>query len=319
MSRKVIITCAVTGAIHTPSMSPYLPITAEQISNAAVEAVEAGAAIVHLHARDPDTGRPDQSPERFKPILETIGARCDAVLNITTGGSPSMPLEVRLQPALAFAPELASLNMGSMNFGAFPAAERIKEFKFDWERPHLEGTRSNVFRNTFEDIEFILRSCGDKGTRFEYECYDVGHLYTLAHFLDRKLATPPLFVQTVLGVLGGIGSHPEDVLNMRRTADRLFGSDYEWSVLGVGRAQLPTAAIAIASGGNVRVGLEDSLWIKPGQMAESSTQQVAAARSIIEALGLEVATPEDARRMLALKGPGISAPQELVRNRIAGA
>ena len=300
MVRKVIVTCAVTGAIHTPSMSPYLPITEQEIADAAVEATEAGAAVIHLHARDPVNGRPDQSPKRFAPILRNISERCDAVLNITTGGSPSMTLDERLMPAITYAPELASLNMGSMNFGAFQGVDRIPSFKHSWERPHLEGTRSGVFRNTFADIEGILRRCGDQGTRFEYECYDVGHLYTLAHFLDRQLAKPPLFVQTIFGVLGGIGNHPEDVANMRRTADRLFGKDFVWSVLGVGRSQLPIAAIAIAGGGNLRVGLEDSLWLRPGQMAQSSAQQVAAACMVIDALGLEVATPEQARAMLAL-------------------
>ncbi|WP_296445997.1 3-keto-5-aminohexanoate cleavage protein [Rhodoferax sp. UBA5149] len=313
MVRKVIVTCAVTGAIHTPSMSPYLPITEKEIADAAVEAAQAGASIIHLHARDPKTGRPDQSPERFAPILSSISERSDAVLNITTGGSPSMTLDERLQPALIYAPEVASLNMGSMNFGAFQGVERIQNYKHDWERAHLEGTRSGVFRNTFSDIEGILRRCGDQGTRFEYECYDVGHLYTLAHFLDRQLAKPPLFIQTIFGVLGGIGNHPEDVINMRRTADRLFGNDYVWSVLGVGRAQLPIASMAIAAGGNLRVGLEDSLWLRPGQMAKSSAEQVIAACTVIGALGLEVASPTQAREMLGLNSQNRITPSRVAQ------
>jgi uncharacterized protein (DUF849 family) len=301
-SRKVIITCAVTGAIHTPSMSPYLPVTPEEIADAAVAAAEAGAAIVHLHARDPKTGQPDQRPEAFTPFLGVIKQRSNCVINITTGGAPTMLVEERVKPAATFKPEVASLNMGTMNFGLFPMLNRFKEFKHDWERPYLEGSRDRIFRNTFADIEYILTTCAQNGTRFEVECYDIGHLYTLAHFVDRGLIQPPLFVQSVFGILGGIGGHPEDVMQMKRTADRLFGDQYRWSVLGAGRNQMQIAAMAAAMGGNVRVGLEDSLWIGPGRLAESNAQQVRLARQIIEGLGLGVASSDEAREILALKG-----------------
>ncbi len=301
-ARKVIITCAVTGAIHTPSMSPHLPVTPEEIADAAVGAAEAGAAIVHLHARDPATGRPDQTPEAFARFLPVIRQRSGCVVNLTTGGAPWMTVEERVRPAAAFAPEVASLNMGSMNFGLFPMLGRFKEFKHDWERPALEASRDLVFRNTYKDIEYVLQTCAGNGTRFEFECYDTAHLYNLAHFLDRKLVTPPLFVQTVFGILGGIGTHPEDVTHMKRTADRLFGDQYRWSVLGAGRAQMPVAAMAAAMGGNVRVGLEDSLWDGPGRLAASNAAQVRRVRAILEGLGLEVASPAEARTMLALKG-----------------
>src|SRR5690242_10173283 len=300
--RKVIITCAVTGAIHTPSMSPHLPVTASEIADAAIGAAEAGAAIVHLHARDPKTGKPDQTPEAFEPFLKIIKQRSNAVVNLTSGGAPWMKIEERIQPSIRFKPEVASLNMGSMNFGLFPMLQRFKEFKFDWERPYLAGSDDRIFRNTFKDIRFILETCAANGTRFEIECYDIGHLYTLRHFADRGLVKPPFFIQSVFGILGGIGPHPEDVAHMRRTADRLFGSDYVWSVLGAGRNQLPIAAQSVALGGNVRVGLEDSLWIGPGKLAESNAQQVRAARQVIEGLGLEVATPREARAILKLKG-----------------
>jgi uncharacterized protein (DUF849 family) len=301
-NRKVIITCAVTGAIHTPSMSPYLPITAEEITEAAIGAADAGAAIVHLHARDPKNGKPDQSPAAFAPFLSVIKQRSDVVINITTGGAPTMLAEERVSPAAQFAPEVASLNMGTMNFGLYPMLNRFKEFKHDWERPYLEGSKDRIFRNTFADIEYILSTCAENGTRFEIECYDIGHLYTLAHFAERGLIKPPFFVQSVFGILGGIGGHPEDVAHMKRTADRLFGTDYSWSVLGAGRNQLQVAAMAVAMGGNVRVGLEDSLWIGPGQLAKSNADQVRAARQIIEGLGCEIATPAEAREMLHLKG-----------------
>ncbi len=300
--KKVIITCAVTGAIHTPSMSPYLPVTPDEIAEAAIGAAEAGAAIIHLHARNPATGKPDQSPEAFAAFLPRIKQATAAVVNLTSGGAPNMLIRERIQPSLTFKPEVASLNMGSMNFGLFPMLERFKTFKHDWERQHLENSRDLIFRNTFADIEYALHALGESGTRFEFECYDVGHLYNLAHFLDRKLVTPPLFVQTVFGILGGIGPHPEDVAHMRRTADRLFGAQYRWSVLGAGRNQLPIAAMGAAMGANVRVGLEDSLWIGPGQLAKSNAEQVKRARQIIEGLGLEVATPAEARAILALKG-----------------
>ena len=301
-SRKVIITCAVTGAIHTPSMSPHLPVTPEEIADAAIGAAAAGAAIVHLHARDPVNGRPDQTPEAFAPFLRVIKQRSDCVINLTTGGAPYMTIEERVRPAATFKPEVASLNMGSMNFGLYPMLERFKEFKHDWERPYLEGSVDRIFKNTFKDIAFILETCNANGTRFEIECYDIGHLYTLRHFADRGIVKPPFFIQSVFGILGGIGPHPEDVAHMRRTADRLFGDQYLWSVLGAGRNQLPIAAQSVALGGNVRVGLEDSLWIGPGELAKSNAQQVRAARQVIEGLGYEVATPDEARAMLKLKG-----------------
>jgi uncharacterized protein (DUF849 family) len=299
---KIIITCAVTGAMHTPSMSPYLPVTPDEIAEAAIGAAEAGAAIVHLHARDPETGRPDQSPEAFQRFLPRIKQAADVILNITTGGSPYMRVAERVKPAATFQPELASLNMGSMNFGLFRMLERHKDFRFEWEAPMLEGTRDLVFRNTFKDVEYVLATCYGNGTRFEFECYDTGHLYNLSHFLDRGLVKPPLFVQSVFGILGGIGTHAEDVLHMKRTADRLFGGLYRWSVLGAGAAQMRIAAIAAAMGGNVRVGLEDSLWAGPGRLATSNAEQVGMVRQIVEGLGLSVATPAEAREMLGLKG-----------------
>jgi uncharacterized protein (DUF849 family) len=299
---KVIITCAVTGAIHTPSMSPHLPVTPEEIAEAAVGAAEAGAAIVHLHARDPVTGKPDQTPEAFGRFLPRIKQATNAVVNLTTGGAPYMTVAERVKPAQTFKPEVASLNMGSMNFGLFPMLNRFKDFKFDWEAQALENSRDLVFRNTFKDIEFVLRTLGDAGTRFEFECYDISHLYNLSHFLERGLVRPPLFVQSVFGILGGIGPHPEDVLHMKRTADRLFGNQYKWSVLGAGKNQLAIAAQAAAMGGNVRVGLEDSLWAGKGKLAQSNAEQVRLARRIIEGLGRTVATPDEAREILQLKG-----------------
>jgi uncharacterized protein (DUF849 family) len=300
--RKVIITCAPTGAIHTPSMSPYLPVTPQEIGDAALAAAKEGAAILHLHARDPDDGRPTQDPAVFQQFLPRIKAETDAVINITSGGSPHMTVEERLKPAHHFKPEVASLNMGSMNFGLYPMLDRFKEFKHDWERQHLANSRDLIFKNTFKDIEYILTSCGANGTRFEYECYDISHLYNLAHFVDRGLAKPPFFVQSVFGLLGGIGPHPEDLMHMRRTADRLFGSDYVWSILGAGRNQIPLATLGVAQGSNVRVGLEDSLWIEAGKLAESSAAQVAKIRQVIEGLSLDIATPDEARAMLGLKG-----------------
>ena len=299
---KVIISCAVTGAIHTPSMSPYLPITAEEIADASVAAAEAGAAIIHLHARDPVTGKPDQRPEAFVPFLKAIKQRCDAVVNLTTGGSPYMTVHERMQPAKVLKPEVASMNMGTMNFGLFPMLQRFKEFKFDWERPYLEGSKDLIFRNTYGDLETVLTELSANETRYEFECYDTSHLYNLAHFVERGLVKAPFFVQTVFGILGGIGSHPDDVMHMKRTADRLFGDDYRWSVLGAGRSQMPIAAMAAAMGGNVRVGLEDSLWIGRGKLAQSNAEQVRQVRGILEGLGLEVATPAEARAILQLKG-----------------
>jgi uncharacterized protein (DUF849 family) len=301
-TNKVIITCAVTGSIHTPSMSPHLPVTAEEIAEAAIGAASAGAAIVHLHARNPNDGRPDQTPEAFGPFLREIKRRCNVVLNLTTGGSPFMTVRERVTPAATWKPEVASLNMGSMNFGLFPMLRRFKQFRFDWEPKMLESTRDLVFRNSFADIEYALRTLNETGARYEFECYDTSHLYNLRHFLDEGLVKPPLFIQTVFGILGGIGPHPDDVSHMKRTADRLFGTDYRWSVLGAGRSQMPIAAMGAAMGGNVRVGLEDSLWIGPGRLAESNAQQVIQARKIIEGLSLEIATPDEAREILQLKG-----------------
>ena len=301
-SRKVIITCAVTGAIHTPTMSPYLPITPEEIAAGALGAARAGAAIVHLHARMPNDGRPTQDPDMFRRFLPQIKAESDVVINLTTGGAPTMLVEERLQPALQLKPEVASLNMGSMNFGLWEMVPRYKDWKHDWELPYLEGSYDRIFRNTFKDIAYILESCSNNDTRFEIECYDIGHLYTAAHFLDRGLVKPPLFIQSVFGIRGGIGPHPEDVMHMRRTADRLFGDEYQWSVLGGGRNQMYVATQSAVMGGNVRVGLEDSLWIGPGKLAQSNADQVGKIRRILEELGLAIATPADARRIIKLKG-----------------
>ncbi|MCG2622576.1 3-keto-5-aminohexanoate cleavage protein [Arthrobacter sp. I2-34] len=302
--RKVIITSAVTGAIHTPSMSPHLPVTAEEIADAAIGAAAAGAAVVHMHARDPKDGRPSQDPKHFEPILEKLKANTDAVINITTGGSPHMTVEERMLPVATFKPELASLNMGSMNFGLYPMLDRFAEFEHEWEREGLEKSRDLVFKNTFADIETILTIGNGNGTRFEFECYDISHLNNLAHFHGRGLAKGPLFVQSVFGLLGGIGAHPEDLMHMRRTADRLLGTDYQWSILGAGKNQMPLATIGAAMGSHVRVGLEDSLWIGPGQLAASNAEQVTRIRTILEALNFEVATPDEAREMLDLKGRG---------------
>ncbi len=301
--KKIIVTCAITGAIHTPSMSPHLPVTPEQIADAAVGAAEAGAAIVHLHARNPENGQPDQTPEAFAKFLPVVKRRSDVVINLTTGGAPTMSIEERVRPAATFKPELASLNLGSMNFGLFGMLDRFKDLKHGWERDYL-GNKDIIFRNTFGQIEHILTTCAGNGTRFEFECYDTAHLYNLKHFFDRGLVTAPLFIQTVFGLQGGIGGHPDDVLHMKRTADRLFGDNFRWSVLGAGRNQMNIAAMAAAMGGNVRVGLEDSLWDGPGRFAESNAAQVRRVRQIVEGLGLDVATPDDAREMLALKGGG---------------
>ncbi|MBV9392856.1 MAG: 3-keto-5-aminohexanoate cleavage protein [Methylobacteriaceae bacterium] len=301
-TRKVVITCAVTGAIHTPSMSPHLPVTPDEIIADSLAAAEAGAAILHLHARNPENGRPDQTPEAFARFLPRIKQQTNAVVNITSGGSPFMKVEERVKPAEVFKPEVASLNMGSINFGLFHLLDRYKEFKHPWEREFLESTRDLVFRNSFKDIEYILKTCSNNNTRFEFECYDIAHLYNLKHFLDRGLVKPPLFVQSVFGILGGIGTHAEDVMQMKRTADRLFGDQYRWSVLGAGSAQMRIAAMAAAMGGNVRVGLEDSLWAGPGRLATSNAEQVRIARSIIEGLGLAIASPDEAREILQLKG-----------------
>jgi len=299
---KVIVTCALTGAIHTPSMSPHLPVTAQQITAEAIRAAEAGAAVLHLHARDEATGRPDQSVAAFQRFLSEVKERTGAIVNITTGGSPFMKVEERVQPAVSFKPEVASLNMGSINFGLFPLLGKYKDFKHDWEAGALEATRDLVFRNSFKDIEFILEKCSANGTRFEFECYDIGHLYNLAHFADRGLVKPPFFIQSVFGILGGIGTHPEDVMHMKRTADRLFGDRYVWSVLGAGASQLRIAAMSASMGGHVRVGLEDSLWAGRGRLAQSSAEQIRMIRGVIEGLGLSLATPAEARVILGLKG-----------------
>jgi len=302
VKRKAIITCAVTGAIHTPSMSKALPVTADQIATAAIDAAKAGAAILHLHARDPITGKPSQDPALFEPFLQRIKANCDAVINITTGGSPHMTVQERMLPAMTFKPEVASLNMGSMNFGLFPMLDRFESFEHTWEREHLENSRDLVFKNTYQDIETILRQGSENGTRFEFECYDISHLYNLAHFMDRGLVPGPAFVQSVFGILGGIGPDPEDLMHMRRTADRLFGDNYQWSILGAGRNQISLATMGAAMGSHVRVGLEDSLWIEPGKMAASNAEQVSRIRVILEALNLDIATPSEARDILGLKG-----------------
>jgi uncharacterized protein (DUF849 family) len=302
-SGKIVITCAVTGSIHTPSMSPYLPLTPDEVARQAIEAAEAGAAILHLHARDPKDGRPTPDPRVFMQFLPRIKQASDAVINITTGGGHGMTVEERLAAPLKASPEMCSLNMGSMNFGLFPMLQRYKDFKYDWERNHLEASRDFIFRNTFKDIERILSELGEgHGTRFEFECYDVGHLYTLAHFLDRKLVKPPLFVQTIFGILGGIGADPENLTHMKHIADKLFGDDYYWSILAGGRHQLPLVTMGAVMGGNVRVGLEDSLFIGKGQLAKSNADQVRRIRAILENLSLEIATPKEARAMLALKG-----------------
>ncbi len=300
---KVIITCAITGGIHTPTMSPHLPITPDEIAREAIAAAEAGASIIHLHARDPVDGRPTPDPAVFMQFLPRIKQQTDAVLNITTGGGLNMKLEERLAAPLMAKPEMCSLNMGSMNFGLFPLADRYPAFKHAWERPYLAGTDDFIFRNTFKDIANILRDLGEAhGTRFEFECYDIGHLYSLAHFLERGLVKPPLFVQTIFGILGGIGPDIDNVLHMKRTADRLFGDAFRWSVLAAGRNQMPVATMAAILGGNVRVGLEDSLYIGRGKLATSNAEQVAKIRRIVEELGLEIATPAEARAILDLKG-----------------
>jgi uncharacterized protein (DUF849 family) len=299
---KVIISCAITGSIHTPSMSPHLPVTPEEIATSALEAAEAGAAIVHLHARNPQDGRPDQSPEAFEAFLRVIKQSSNVVVNLTTGGSPYMTVQERLRPAAKWRPEVASLNMGSMNFGLFPMLKRYKEFKHDWEPAMLEGSHDLVFRNSFKDIRYALETLNATGARYEFECYDTSHLYNLQYFLGEGLVQAPLFIQTCFGLLGGIGAHAEDVMHMKRTADRLFGDYYRWSVLGAGRNQMPVAAMAASMGGNVRVGLEDSLWLGAGHLAPSNAAQVRQVRKIIEGLGLDIATPDEARDILALKG-----------------
>jgi uncharacterized protein (DUF849 family) len=301
-ARPVIVTCAITGAIHTPSMSPHLPITPGQIAAEAIAAARAGAAIVHLHARDPVDGRPTGELAVFREFLPAIRDACDAVINITTGGGQNMSVDDRIACALACQPEMCSLNMGSMNFGLYPMAEKRSRFEYEWERPYLENSRSHIFRNTFADIERALERLSAQGTRFEFECYDVGHLYTLAHMLDRGLVAPPLFVQCIFGILGGIGADVENLLHMRSVAHRLFGDDLEWSVLAAGRQQMRLATIGALCGSNVRVGLEDSLYLSKGRLATSNAEQVEKITRILGEFALDIATPAEARRRLALKG-----------------
>jgi uncharacterized protein (DUF849 family) len=302
-TRKIILSCAVTGSVHTPTMSEYLPMTPTQIAESAIEAAEAGAAILHLHAREPGDGRPTGDPARFQEICSVVAERCNAIINITTGGSSNMTIEERLTYPLQVQPEMCSLNMGSMNFSIHPVAERITEWRYDWEKPKIEGMKSAVFRNTFADIEYILANLGESGTRFELECYDVGHLYNLAYFIDRGVIKPPIFIQAVFGILGGLGPEPENLFTMRSTADRLFGRDnYLYSVLGAGRHQMPLLTMGAIMGANVRVGLEDNLFISPGVKAKSNAEQVKKIRRILDELSMEIATPSEVREMLQLKG-----------------
>jgi uncharacterized protein (DUF849 family) len=301
-SNKVIITCAVTGSIHTPTMSPYLPITPDEIATQAIEAAEAGAAILHLHARNPKTGKPTQDPAMFMEFLPRIKQSCDAIVNITTGGGLGMPIEERIAPALLARPEVASLNMGSMNFGVFELAERYKDWKHDWERPYLEQTYDFIYPNTFAMIDHVVRALGEHGTRFEFECYDVGHLYNLAYFVEKGMVKPPYFIQCILGIRGGIGADPENLIHMRNVADKLFGDDYLLSCIVAGRDQMRFLALTATLGGNVRVGLEDNLNIERGKLATSNAEQVTKIRTILTGLGHEIATPAEAREMLALKG-----------------
>lgn len=301
-SNKVIITCAITGAIHTPTLSAALPYKPEDIARQAIDAADAGAAILHLHARDPQTGAPTGNPDVYAQFLPAIHRATDAVINLTTGGSPEMTVEQRLAAALRFKPEMCSLNMGSMNFSFHPMAGKVEQWNFPWEKQYILDSESFIFRNTFTDVARVYQLMSDFGTRYEHECYDIGHLYNLAYFLDRGMVKPPLFIQSVIGILGGIGADPDNVLFMRRTADRLFGNDYVWSVLAAGRNQMPLITQAAMLGGNVRVGLEDSLYIGRGKLAASNAEQVKKIRGILEQLGFEIATPQEAREMLALKG-----------------
>ncbi len=301
-SNKVIITCAVTGGVHTPSLSDALPYKPEDIAQQAIDAAQAGAAILHLHARHPEDGSPTGDPAVYEQFLPRIHAETDAVINLTTGGSPEMPVEERLAGALRFRPEMCSLNMGSINFAFHGMARKERRWKFSWEKPYILNSEGFIFRNTFKDVTRIYGLMRDSGTRYEHECYDIGHLYNLAYFVDQGLVKPPFFIQSVFGILGGIGADPDNVVFMRRTADRLFGSDYVWSVLAAGRHQMPLITQAALLGGNVRVGLEDSLYIGRGQLASSNAEQVTKIAGILKELGLEIATPADARALLALKG-----------------
>ncbi len=299
---KIIISCAITGSIHTPSMSPYLPVTGAEIATQAIEAAKAGATILHLHARDPETGRPSADPAHWAGFLPVIKAGCDAVVNMTTGGSAVMTLDQRLAGPKTFAPEMCSLNMGTMNFALYPLAARIKDWKHEWEKPFLEGTDDLVFKNTPRDIAHVLAEMGTRGARFEFECYDMSHLYMLKHFVDRGAVSGPLYIQFVFGVLGGMAADPDMLVLLKRTADRLFGDAYLFSVLAAGRQQIPMASMAAAMGGHVRVGLEDNLYLSKGVLAQSNAQQVHQIRGIVEGMGRTVATPAEARALLALKG-----------------
>jgi uncharacterized protein (DUF849 family) len=302
-TNKIVISCAITGAIHTPSMSDALPVTPDEIATQAIDAAHAGAAILHLHAREPKDGRPTQDPAAFMRFLPQIKQATDAVINITTGGAPTMPVSERISGPLKLSPEMCSLNIGSMNFALYPMIPRVKKWKHEWEKPYLEGSVSNIFRNTFADIEHIQQELGvGQGIKFEHECYDVGHLYNLAHCVDRGWFKPPIFLQLIFGILGGIGADLENLHFMKRTADKLFGKDYLWSVLAGGRHQMNFAVAAVMIGGNVRVGLEDSLYIGKGKLAKSNAEQVTKIRRIIEDLGYDIATPDEARAMLGLKG-----------------
>lgn len=306
-AEKVIISCAITGSIYTPSMSPHLPVTPQQIAESAIGAAEAGAAILHLHARDPQSGRPTQNPDVFKLFLPIIKQGCNAIVNITTGGGLGMTLDERLAAAKWAQPEIASMNMGSFNFNISGAGARISSFKNEWEKSYLEMTKDFILSNTFSQIERGMTELGESGTRFEFECYDVGHLYNLAHFADRKIVKPPFFIQCIFGILGGIGPDPENLMHMRSVADKLFGEDYYLSILAAGRHQLPFVTMGAILGGNVRVGLEDNLYLGKGQLAPSNAAQVAKIRRILEELSLEIASPDDARRMLNTKGPDRTA------------
>ncbi len=300
---KIIITCAVTGSIHTPTMTPHLPITPEEIAADGIRAAQAGATILHLHARNPENGHPSADPALFMDFLERISESCDAIANLTTGGSAIMTLDNRLAGPMQAEPEMCSLNLGSMNFGLYPALEKYRDWKYEWEQPFLQGTRDMIFKNTFLDIETVFQKMGrERGARFEFECYDVGHLYTLAHFADRGLIDPPFFVQFVFGVLGGIGADVDNLVHMKHIADKLFGDRFMFSVLAAGRHQMPLTTAAATMGGHVRVGLEDSIYISKGKLATSNADQVSKIRNIVEALGREVATPDEARAMLGLKG-----------------
>ena len=302
-NNKVIITCAMTGGIHVPTMSDYLPVTPEEIAQQSIDAANAGASILHLHARDPENGRPSSDPEIFNKFLPVIKEETDAIINITTGGGLQMTLEQRLEAPIKFKPEMCSLNMGSMNFALFPAAAKLKNWKHDWEKPFLEASEDFIFRNTFGDVRKIVKMLGDEcGTKFEHECYDIGHLYNLAHFVDAGIIKPPFLIQSIFGVLGGIGPEMDNVLFMKQTADRLFGDNYIWSVLAAGRFQIPFVTQAAMMGGNVRVGLEDSIYLSKGVLAKSNAEQVIKIKKILEELGMQIATPDETRSILGLKG-----------------